>query len=1657
MSRHKRVFRYMLIILTIFILGNIIIFTNAADATSINVNDFFENLDRSNYTLPEHVCKFRQVYDSNYHWNVCSICGITQNRVKHNLKTNGSWYVCNPGDANRFAARRGCECGYESKSIIVVHGRLDDYENENAGISNSGVTFKNIEKISYAEFKSHYSSGHGTTNGGNTVVYTFGNFEKCSSGNYIDTDLGYVFSGGPIGSGTNKKGTLGRLGISTSNDDYPELRTLVKFFERVPNGTKDDFVKLLETPFTSKVTISTGIELDGFQYNNINDSKHMLYGLINKYKSNVTYQQFEKLREELLGYTEHISSAGWRSDFIFCNHINPDIPSKKGCHANSGDFVSYYWNHGCNILGGGVNTNAAGITYCDMCGGDYPAYSCEQFQGLMIDLKGKEAGKTYNTTWGLSNASTLLKGTYTIHSLNPIIDVTLTVDLNGTGYQIVSAPSGWTIDKDNNTITMRRSEKTNGYDWQNSSMSWGWFSSGIMCISPHWGASGKPNADQAQLRFGIYYPYADNAAPVNTKLEIRYPSNGNKLPNTCLLNVEFTDVDDSRQNYVIYQVYEDVNCTKLIKGLDNEGKEIDTFTTVKTGGSGSNGDLGAKATYTSSVSLLLEVTNSKTIYVRGRDKVGNWSKPKSVVVSKVDSIAPQVKSKIEPSGWQKSKTVTYTIYDLFGEQNAGITGDNFDWKDSSFKNEQWNTSSIYDNFDGTGSTRKYIVDGNIGTVGRELIFYAQDGNGNLQSIKVNVDKLDNTSPTITSISMSELTDKNLKVKVNANDKMTVYRDKYNINEIVDGSGISKYAITNKNELPSESSDKWQESDVISIPSNGVYYIWCKDAVGNISSPRKIVINHYKEKDSIEPSDNPNSIVNDYEYVSDINVEYTDDNYYNTDGSNRYKNYNHHYTGYERYKALGDSDGGYIVTNNLNDTIIDIYYKRTRYTITYNGNTNSSGHMDDTLAKYDKEFKLPALNFDKEYIYNLDMNGGYIIDSDKPSELKETWTFKHWLFDNNSKKDSQLSTKNYDDEATIEKAISIKDDDIITLKAQWKPGSIILPNVKRDGCDFIGWFNVPQNEALDPNKTIYRLGDGGDKVTIEGTLRGVFDDKNNMTLYAWYDKKPIFINIYDGLFFEGQKVSYTDLLSMIGVWDYDKDIKNMTEEIIEKYFKDLIKSIDDEINDAKEDLQYIIEEKEDIESDGGDTSDYIEEITELREHLKKLLAKKDKIKEEYKKVKNDLKNIELEPTIAKIEYVKGNNGVATPSNATSSGIHTHDGDEHIDDYHIDEEANNGIKKAPKGDYDYDNMFLDTCSNSIGRVRVTYQVYNEPITHKAYWEDWDEDELEDDLVEDTEEDIEEVEIPGTDIALEYTRTYQINFNYNPLLRLQNMLYYAHTDFAPNGKLGEFVESRQALYDSEDLQDNLPWWNAGDDKKDKLLHENNSDTKNKLQGTIEVVGISNITFDSAYENKHKEEVDNFKKDYEKSINDNTDITHEDLLDLLDDIYALKYSTNDEDKELFSAIRSIGLTFDGYDQFGKYSSNKVSDDASNMGVYTDKRPLGYNKEFNGGYEVSYVEEYDPLIYQNDNERTVNLILVNPNTDKILISNRVFDRIRYINSSYIDTLGTKSYWGVYKHKSRLESILNKTKDNNKNATYEGTYKDKKGKEVNIKVYDYTD
>lgn len=623
----------------------------------------------------------------------------------------------------------------------------------------------------------------------------------------------------------------------------------------------------------------------------------------------------------------------------------------------------------------------------------------------------------------------------------------------------------------------------------------------------------------------------------------------------------------------------------------------------------------------------------------------------------------------------------------------------------------------------------------------------------------------------------------------------------------------------------------------------------------------------------------------------------------------------------------------------------------------------------------------------------------------------------------------------------------------TLDAHWKANTITLPDIEinsKDSGRFLGWFTEPQNYKDMVNAQF--VGNPGDEIVISvgpngiewtnGTKRNLYKCKTTdmytpFKVYAWYNKTPVFVNLYDGLFFEGQEVSYSDLLELIGTWDYEKEYKEGTLETVEEYFKDLITIIDNEASDVKDEIDFIIEQ--DRENLGGDK--ITDEIKELRENLKDLLRKREELESARRKAIKDVETRRLEPIISKIEY---------------------SADNQVLDYHTDEETScNGIYLAEKT-VDYDKTYIDTSTNKIGWLDVTYQVHDDGIWYRDPYT------LEDDSDEGEESDL--IKIPNSDITVEYTRKCQINFNYNPLLNLQNMIYQNSFDF--EGKdLSKFVLSRQAIADSEDLENNTPWWSIGE--SDNLLHKSNENTRGRMQSTLVITGINEILFNPSFENEkeNKVAIDKFREEF---VSLETDLdTHiiEDKSDILDSIYDFKDDNSDyhgvKKDTLWNNITGISLTFDGNDQFGKFASNKKSlrhnytipDSSNKIEVdVTSGAPDGYkNQDFNGGYTPKLVDdEYDLSIYQTNFERTVWLLLINISNDTSLSYTRVKDGIRYINYDYYNDILGESYWGTTQSE-KLKTILlladmdEDDLDNIMNNEYTGSIGNSK-----INIRDYT-
>lgn len=195
-----------------------------------------------------------------------------------------------------------------------------------------------------------------------------------------------------------------------------------------------------------------------------------------------------------------------------------------------------------------------------------------------------------------------------------------------------------------------------------------------------------------------------------------------------------------------------------------------------------------------------------------------YESQKQFVIRQIDSKAPTPTSADATSiKWSKSKDFTASATDV-GSGKVQIA---------------FNNTSGYAlaTANGTSFSRNYTFTGDVyGNVTAALYF--KDAVGNERTNFIKIYNIDNTAPTITNVSGSEVGDDKVEFVVSAHDNKN-FGGSVGIKA---GSGVSEYAISSSNKAPSSG---WQTSNKLYATSTGDYYIFTKDAVGNISKSYKV--------------------------------------------------------------------------------------------------------------------------------------------------------------------------------------------------------------------------------------------------------------------------------------------------------------------------------------------------------------------------------------------------------------------------------------------------------------------------------------------------------------------------------------------------------------------------------------------------------------------------------------------------------------------------------------------------------------------------------------------------------------------------------------------------------------------------------------------------
>ncbi len=735
--------------------------------------------------IPVHTHIWKTRFDDDYHWEECTVCGEINNKHPHNLSGNGGKKtLCENGYYNQ-AYRETCGCGYQSKPWVVIHGRYENYAGTkklNYG-SMTSQTLDTVQHISYEEFKDLLE---GTNESGKNP-----NLQKLPATpggqDYTwhavdDQGLGLIFMGGPIiGNSNGVKGTL-QLIIGSEGDcgkkvAFHEYFILIKYIHATANPTREGFINYMINNTANGSLIE--------------NEDHMLYGYPEKYRDNVTDEQFAKIVKEFKGYYTHSSSWGWGSMNI-----------QHSGHANSG--ASLYGNSACYDSSNqhSLSTNDGIKTDCDLCGCHYSGnegnnsdtwFTCSAYRKLAD-------GETCTCTGhSLTRAGVKLGTIYCNYKREG-------TTAYRTSVTVVPA-EGFTVISN----TCPENQKVAKTDTTNPGSSYSYY--GKVVISN--GAEGDALIKRG-ISCGIVHDYIDNTPPsaygyIDNQTDNEYwKVNGKgteENPKTqSKVKVTFKDPQDYSRNVVSVKVYDSDKRTIIPQGND---VTVTPLTKVE-------GTSGADTLWEGEVNIMTEVNGVKNIYIQAIDASGKASELIPMQISYIDAQGPTitVTPDIDDNTWSRAKTLTVHGYDAYKYYAIGINlSDMIQVGNDEYNNE-----------------RTYIINDEAYGQGRTIRFYGQDKAGNLSYKDYTSYRIDNTKPTVTGANITPGLH-TTEVKVLAND--------INPSLNASGSGVVKYALSKTNEIPSE--DKFQTSDTFNVTEQGDYYIFVEDGVGYISDSYKVYV------------------------------------------------------------------------------------------------------------------------------------------------------------------------------------------------------------------------------------------------------------------------------------------------------------------------------------------------------------------------------------------------------------------------------------------------------------------------------------------------------------------------------------------------------------------------------------------------------------------------------------------------------------------------------------------------------------------------------------------------------------------------------------------------------------------------------------------------
>lgn len=874
---------------------------------------------------PTHTCVWEIKFDANYHWEQCGICKKIRGKHSHSFTTNNGgrkWVNSVHNGYGSYAYREICTCGYTGPYWIMIWGDYNTYKNSKfVNTSYTQLSLSNIKQITKAEFESYKNSGAFPALVGNQ---TYSWYDDDGDG------YGWVFRDGYVPSdGYGNIGTFEKiLGSNYSSGVYGDHVTGADKYYIADTEMATVLVRYM----SSDSTPTLNEFVDSLPAKSSLDNLDRRYGMKEKFAS-ITSSQWNQLvnffKQGTYSWVTNHVGDGWR--------ITSPNTFSAGNNIVSGNHTC--WDETTNrtrSTDNGLGGN------CQVCGGSWTGleyYSSSAWPDCYLARELQKSSSNSMTCSGHTRVDPNGKVIGTIYC---------EYVKNGKGCKVrlkCVPAQGCQVMTSNNSSYSYGTQYTSYYDLNVTKTL---ATSFVRPFLTYFKFTYNGQTYTPGTYVSLYNPYNDLTAPSAYNTNSSYywgaSSSGTVDGISTILNLKatFSEPSEMSGNLLSLRFY-DSDKTTLIKTTNG----LTTIPMSLISGSNTNTD-GSASIWQVNTSLLTEVVESKKIYAQAYDSLGHLSNMIPITIANVDAMGPNLSIEVDTTNWSKTKTLTLKGSDAFNYVYLGV--DN---------NDMQLVSTT-----GSGS-RTYIFTGDSKN-GVKIRFYGKDKVGNLSYIDYTIDKLDNTSPTINNLTLSNDCSN---VTVNASDE---------------GSGIDGYAITSTNVPPN--SNEFQSSNILKVYKSGTYYVWVKDKVGLISDAKSITINK-KESVTLSWNDNSNTLkpknitltiyrngtkLKDIELDSTIS-SYTFENLDIMDSSDKLYTYTFNLSANERYNVKVN---GNTITSTIKPTTFSVIIPKTiilngsNGKCSYNVKTSGDLYLNDTIKV------IPSTSFnmkDKKNCQTLKVN------------------------------------------------------------------------------------------------------------------------------------------------------------------------------------------------------------------------------------------------------------------------------------------------------------------------------------------------------------------------------------------------------------------------------------------------------------------------------------------------------------------------------------------------------------------------------------------------------------------------------------------------------------------------------------------------------------